>query len=106
MLLVAYVFFKGVEQAVGVVDGGWLNLAPSSFGGEDRRWRAMRNGWGAYLVDGLSPRASTTLTQFKATVRWDLSSLRWCSSSSSAAMAGDDKEVELRWFTKDPGAPL
>jgi len=52
MLLVAYVFFKGVEQAVGVVDGGWLDLAPSSFGGEDRRWRALRNGWGTYSVDG------------------------------------------------------
>jgi len=40
MLLLAYSFFKGVELVVGVVDGGRLNLAPSSFGGEDHQWRA------------------------------------------------------------------
>jgi len=35
------VFFKGVEQAVGVVHGGRLDLAPSSFDGVVCRWRAQ-----------------------------------------------------------------
>ena len=34
-------FFKGTEQATGMTDGGWLDLARSSFSDGGRQWRAQ-----------------------------------------------------------------
>ncbi|RLN22230.1 hypothetical protein C2845_PM07G39430 [Panicum miliaceum] len=108
MFLLAYVFFKGVEQAVGVVDGGRLDLAPSSFGGKDRRWRApiqelewlgcVPGRWaiaeGFFYFDSFQSHCAMGLLQLKVVF--------------VVFFGGGGRRPGGRasWFVKDPGASL
>ena len=91
MLLLPFCF-KDARCAVGVVDGGWLDLPRSSLGGGVHRWQAqIQDGWPPMASSRLSWRVSFS-APFKAYGRWDSSYSRWHPASSSVAAAGDEDE--------------
>jgi hypothetical protein len=95
-------------MAAGFANGGRPDLAQLPLGDDSRRrWAQIREleELGAAPVDGRPPRASSTSTPTKASVRWGFSSSR-DSSPSSTVMAGYEEDNSGGRFAKDLGASV
>ena len=70
MLVLAFFFLEGAEQAVGVADGGWLVLVRSPLGGTGCRRRTQIQGLEELGRDpsrrAIAEGASSSATPFKA----------------------------------------